>query len=80
VCSLGGDAVAGLGQRVEGGAGVWSTYLSVEDVDTAVVQAARHGWQALAWNELMTRDRTVAEAFYGQVYGWQFEELGRRAP
>jgi len=119
VCSLGGNAVAGLGQRVEGGASVWSTYLSVENVDTAVVRAARHGWQvlaaatdvahlgrlafgvdptgaayglwqprdligverhdeagALAWHELMTRDRTVAEAFYGQVYGWQFEELG----
>jgi len=118
VCSLGGRAVAGLGQRADGGASVWSTYLSVEDIDSSVVQAARHGWQvlatatdvadlgrlafgvdptgaayglwqpgsligvglhdepgALAWNELMTRDRSAAEAFYVQLYGWQLEEL-----
>jgi predicted enzyme related to lactoylglutathione lyase len=118
VCSLGGRVVAGLGQRADAGASVWSTYLSVEDVEGAVVRAAQHGWQvlapatdvagpgrnafgadptgaayglwqpgsligvglhdeagALAWNELMTRDRAAAEEFYGQVYGWTFEPL-----
>lgn len=29
---------------------------------------------ALAWNELNTRDREEAKEFYGAVFGWDFEE------
>jgi predicted enzyme related to lactoylglutathione lyase len=33
---------------------------------------------AIAWNELNTRDLAGAEAFYGAVFGWEFqtEEMG----
>jgi len=30
---------------------------------------------ALAWNELNTRDLEGAKAFYGAVFGWDFEEM-----
>ncbi|HEV7399455.1 MAG TPA: VOC family protein [Solirubrobacterales bacterium] len=30
---------------------------------------------ALAWNELNTRDLAAAKAFYGAVFGWDFEEM-----
>jgi predicted enzyme related to lactoylglutathione lyase len=30
---------------------------------------------ALAWNELNTRDVEAAKAFYGAVFGWDFEEM-----
>jgi hypothetical protein len=29
---------------------------------------------ALSWNELETRDPEAAKAFYGAVFGWQFED------
>ena len=29
---------------------------------------------ALSWNELNTRDLAGAKAFYGAVFGWDFEE------
>jgi uncharacterized protein len=29
---------------------------------------------AMAWNELNTRDPEAAKAFYGEVFGWSFEE------
>jgi predicted enzyme related to lactoylglutathione lyase len=29
---------------------------------------------AMAWNELNTRDPEVAKSFYGDVFGWSFEE------
>ena len=29
---------------------------------------------SLSWNELNTRDPEVAKAFYGAVFGWQFED------
>lgn len=29
---------------------------------------------ALSWNELNTRDPEAAKAFYGEVFGWTFEE------
>lgn len=29
---------------------------------------------ALSWNELETRDPAAAKAFYGSVFGWQFED------
>src|SRR4051794_16942610 len=29
---------------------------------------------AMAWNELATPDIEAAKAFYGQVFGWQYEE------
>jgi len=31
---------------------------------------------SLAWNELMTRDYEGAKAFYGSVFGYEYEELG----
>ncbi len=48
LCSLEGRTVAGLGQRVAGGTSLWSTYLAVDDLDAAVLRAARAGWQVLA--------------------------------
>lgn len=29
---------------------------------------------AMSWNELNTRDREAAKSFYGDVFGWSFEE------
>lgn len=29
---------------------------------------------AMTWNELNTRDREAAKSFYGDVFGWSFEE------
>jgi predicted enzyme related to lactoylglutathione lyase len=29
---------------------------------------------ALSWNELNTRDRDAAKSFYGDVFGWSFED------
>lgn len=31
---------------------------------------------AVIWNELMTRDYEVAKAFYGSVFGYQYDEIG----
>ena len=31
---------------------------------------------ALVWNELMTRDYEGAQAFYGSVFGFTYEEIG----
>lgn len=30
---------------------------------------------ALSWNELNTRDLSVAKSFYGDVFGWTFEDV-----
>jgi uncharacterized protein len=31
---------------------------------------------AVIWNELMTRDYDVAKAFYGSVFGYEYDEMG----
>ena len=33
----------------------------------------QHG--AFSWNELMTNDVNGAKTFYGQLFGWQFEDV-----
>lgn len=47
--------------------GIWQPG---EFVGTEVVNEAN----ALVWNELNTRDPEAAKAFYGSVFGWEFEE------
>lgn len=32
---------------------------------------------AFSWNELLTRDVTQAKGFYGELFGWTFEEIPR---
>jgi predicted enzyme related to lactoylglutathione lyase len=47
--------------------GVWqpASFVGAEVVNEA---------NALVWNELNTRDPDAAKAFYGSVFGWEFEE------
>lgn len=47
--------------------GVWQpgTFHGAEEVN---------GYGSLGWNELGTRDTAAAKDFYGQVFGWTFED------
>lgn len=33
----------------------------------------KHG--AISWSELMTTDVSAAKSFYGELFGWQFEDM-----
>jgi hypothetical protein len=121
--SLDGADVAGMGTqppdaRESGIPPMWSSYVSVDDVEAVVERVPELGgtvimppmevmdsghmaviqdptgavvslWQtgthagadvfnesgAMSWNELATRDLEAALAFYGQLLGWEYDDM-----
>ena len=76
---LDGRPAAGIGSKPAGEPmpSVWSTYLAV-----GIWEAKGHGGAgifnqqgALCWNELHTRDLPGAQAFYAQVFGYDYTPM-----
>lgn len=88
MCMMKGRPVAAISPKPESNPfpNVWSTYLASDDVDATVTKATEAGTHlgvglydepgALCWNELMTRDYEGAKAFYGNVFGYTYDEIG----
>ncbi len=41
-------------------------------------QAPQHG--SFCWNELMTTDPAAARAFYGELFGWEYQKMPGEEP